>query len=626
MYFIKKALSISIIVATLVFPLPLSAGIGNELVELSGVQGGLVVVLNNEQITSEIRVNDRYLVQGLFRDEQSRRSARETIQSKGLYGPVTVRSWAGDELPYLDNMVNLIIAEDHASTSLKEIFRVLAPYGVLLSKEEIKIKDSISVGGWHKAVKPWPDGIDEWTHWMHAPDNNAVSRDTYKEIPRGLQWIQPPRWWKSHELAPPFSAMVTAKGRLFYIADESSPGIARMPDRWYLTARDAFNGTLLWKKPIEEWGGTYWKETYIEGGGARLQDPNQVMRRLVAVDDKVFVTLGLFAPVSMLDAATGEILKTFQGTENTFEILAEKNRLYLATNSELKNTKPDPDISIMAVDIDSGKTLWQTEGYKGIWQTSKLAPQFVDAHLTLGKEGLFFIDQQEIVSLDLNTGEKKWSVNRFDATGSSHTQAGIYSRSIITYYDSILFHCHTTRTGAAPLLALDADSGTKLWVKEAGTIACNTSPDVLVNRGLVWTLNTREWTYEGLEPTTGQKKKTLDASLISKGTHHNCFRNKATQDFFLYGRVKGIEYFDIDRNEAKRVNWLKGACLSLWQHACKRHDLLPFAFLHMLCHLENEWHCRHRQYGNHRRESIHLRSSHQRRRLWQRVKCWKRTG
>jgi outer membrane protein assembly factor BamB len=243
--------------------------------------------------------------------------------------------------------------------------------------------------------------------------------------------------------------MVTARGRLFYIGDESLPGIADLPDRWYLTARDAFNGTLLWKKSIEEWGGEYWKEEYIQGGGARLEDPAQVMRRLVAVDDRVFVTLGLFAPVSMLDAATGRVLKAFKGTESAFEILAEENRLYLAVNSDLKDNKPDPDISIMAVDTDSGEILWQAEGYKGIWQTGKLSPQYVDAHLTLGKEGLFFIDHRKIVALDLNTGKQKWSVNRFDEAGTSSKQGKTYSRSVITYYDSLLFHCTSSKRRSA---------------------------------------------------------------------------------------------------------------------------------------------------------------------------------
>ncbi len=42
--------------------------------------------------------------------------------------------------------------------------------------------------------------------------------------------------------------------------------------------------------------------------------------RLVAADDRLFITLGNSAPVLALDPATGEIVATFEGTENTQEI------------------------------------------------------------------------------------------------------------------------------------------------------------------------------------------------------------------------------------------------------------------------------------------------------------------
>ena len=88
-----KPLFVSVILASLTFSSSWSADMGKELIELSGVRGGLVVVLNDEQLISEIRPNDRYLVQGLFKDEKSKTSARKEVQSKGIYGRVTVRSW-----------------------------------------------------------------------------------------------------------------------------------------------------------------------------------------------------------------------------------------------------------------------------------------------------------------------------------------------------------------------------------------------------------------------------------------------------------------------------------------------------------------------------------------------------
>ena len=56
--------------------------------------------------------------------------ARESIRSKGLYGPVSVDVFDGARLPYVDNLVNLIVIQDYTAPA-KELMRVLAPGGVV---------------------------------------------------------------------------------------------------------------------------------------------------------------------------------------------------------------------------------------------------------------------------------------------------------------------------------------------------------------------------------------------------------------------------------------------------------------------------------------------------------------
>ena len=53
------------------------------------------------------------------------------------------------------------------------------------------------------------------------------------------------------------------------------------------------------------------------------QLPRTTPRRLVATADKLYVTLGYEAPVSVLDAATGRELSVLEGTEGTDEILLD---------------------------------------------------------------------------------------------------------------------------------------------------------------------------------------------------------------------------------------------------------------------------------------------------------------
>ena len=105
---------------------------------------------------------------------------------------------------------------------------------------------------------------------------------------------------------PTASTLVTAQGRLFAIIDEGPNSLEgpTLPDKWFLVARDAFNGVLLWKVPIRHWGWREWKNTWFTNRPGDF--PLNIQKRLVAVDDKVYVTLGYRAPVSQLDARTGE--------------------------------------------------------------------------------------------------------------------------------------------------------------------------------------------------------------------------------------------------------------------------------------------------------------------------------
>ena len=108
------------------------------------------------------------------------------------------------------------------------------------------------------------------------------------------------------------TAVVSEGGRIFSIIDEGPTASIYLPARVSLVARDAFNGLLLWKKPIPSW------HTHL----FRLKSgPQQLARRLVAVDGKVYVTLGESAAVSVLDGATGQIETALKGTEGTSEIL-----------------------------------------------------------------------------------------------------------------------------------------------------------------------------------------------------------------------------------------------------------------------------------------------------------------
>jgi len=221
--------------------------VAREILDAAGVAGGLVVHVGcgDGTLTAALRADDRYLVHGLDAEAANVAKAREHIRELGLCGKVSVGRWTGGQLPYADNVVNLLVLRDRAREGMrKEIMRVVAPGGVVCAR---------AGGAWKATVKPRPAEIDEWTHFLHGPDNNAVARDLVVGPPRHLQWVSGPKWARSHDHLATVSAVVSSGGRIFSILDEGPTAFVVLPARWWLVARDAFSGVLLWKRPIEPW-------------------------------------------------------------------------------------------------------------------------------------------------------------------------------------------------------------------------------------------------------------------------------------------------------------------------------------------------------------------------------------
>jgi len=270
--------------------------LASRILKDTGVAGGLVVHLNcgDGKLTAVLRAGDSYLVHGLAADADSLAKARKHIGSLKLYGKASVDAFSGDRLPYTDNLVNLLVADDLGKTPMEEVMRVLAPNGVAYIKGK-------------KIVKSRPKEIDEWTHYLHGPDNNAVSHDSVVGIPFHMQWVGGPMWARHHNHLASTSAMVSSGGRLFIIQDEGPAASIRQPTRWRLVARDAFNGVVLWKRDIGPWEGHM--RPFRSG-------PTELARRLVAVGGRVYVTLGYGKCAAALDGATGKVVRTYDQTTN----------------------------------------------------------------------------------------------------------------------------------------------------------------------------------------------------------------------------------------------------------------------------------------------------------------------
>jgi len=530
-----------------------------RIVAAAGFRGGLIVHLGcgDGRLTAALHTGERCLVHGLDTDADNVRRARQHIRKLGLGGRVSVERFDGQRLPYAENLVNLLVAEEIGGVGQAEAMRVLAPGGVLYARQS---------GRWRKAVKPRPANTDEWTHYLHDASGNPVANDNAVGPPRRLRWVAEPRHMRGHEHLPGINALVSTGGRIFYLADEASTASVRRPARWRLVARDAYNGLLLWKRPVGTW------HPHIVNWGTT---PRQLQRRLVAVGNRVYVTLGLHAPLSALDAATGKTIRTYDETRGAEEVvchegvlllavravtnqrvseLAEWQKLLKADNSplydrdsaeplvlRLRKTENKAPRTIVAVEADTGRVLWRKAGP----EAAGLRTQTLSA---VG-QSVYYQKGGEIVCVDLKTGRQRWAVRR----GPLRVIGG---------------GCIVC-AGGTNVTALSAETGKVLW-SEPGTL-CQVR-DVFVIGDSVW--------LGGFKPWQGRKsgkrgpvwgpyfatQRDLATGKILKriepecpGHHHRCWQNKATGRYILGGR-RGVEFIDLASGQVLWHSWVRGVC------------------------------------------------------------------
>jgi outer membrane protein assembly factor BamB len=521
-----------------------------ELLELAGTKGGLIVHLGcgDGALTARLRAGDQYSVHGLDTDAQQVAATRARIIKRGAYGPISVDRWDGRNLPYVDNLVNLVVASESESLLQDELLRVLAPGGVALLRED---------GRWNKLVKSRPVEMDEWTHYLHGPDGNPVAEDSIVGIPERLQWIGSPRWSRHHDHAASMSALVSASGRLFYILDEGSRASIQLPSDWRLIARDAFNGVILWKRQIEQWNTHQYP---LKSGPAHL------LRRLVAIGDRVYVTLGIDAPVTALDAAGGETVLTYRGSEHTREIVvcdgvaffvADTSRSLLPdwrrkdTYVWANTNRANPgwgwngrSRNILAYEANSGKSLWKAE--------APVAP----CSMAVGAGRVVFDDGRKLVCLDRRNGDRLWEGEAAPTPIPVQTKTG---PRVLIYKDVVLLGANDGKMSGWSIT-----DGKKLWEQKKRRSGHQSLEDLFVVQGLAWTgsiaASSDDGAFAGYDPLTGKLVREFPADVKVHWFHHRCYPSKAADKYLITGR-NGTEYIDLDTEHWKPHHWVRGGCI-----------------------------------------------------------------
>jgi len=232
-----------------------------RIIDLHGESPGLCAVIGMShpdaaQLAAELALSGRLLVHGIAFDDESLLAAREVISRHGAEGFAAIEKLSVTPLPYRDNLVNIMVVPDLAAAtatgfSHDEALRAVAPLGKLCIRK---------AGTWRVTEKDMPTGMDEWTHNIHGPDGNRLSQDKVVSFPVGYRWHGGLPFNIDNKLrhGNRYSAtrgMAVSCGRCFTFSDsviENLKGAYFQGQELdqYVTARDAFNGMLLWRRKI----------------------------------------------------------------------------------------------------------------------------------------------------------------------------------------------------------------------------------------------------------------------------------------------------------------------------------------------------------------------------------------
>jgi len=160
---------------------------------------------------------------------------RRQIDAAGFYGTrVFVECGPMSQLYLADNIADAVIVFGGCEQSCEaELLRVVRPGG------------KVHVGQ-KTIVKPFPAGIDDWSHPYHGPDNNPQSQDRVVVAPYLTQFLAEPRYGPLPQVA------VASAGRVFKAFGHVAFKRREEPLLNKLVAFNGYNGTILWQRDLPE--------------------------------------------------------------------------------------------------------------------------------------------------------------------------------------------------------------------------------------------------------------------------------------------------------------------------------------------------------------------------------------
>jgi outer membrane protein assembly factor BamB len=322
-------------------------------------------------------------------------SARQRVDRAGLLGTrIYVEKGPWRHIHLADNLADAVIVTRRAAAASgvdrKELLRVVNPLGRILLGDE-------------QFTKPSPAGTDDWTHPYHGPDNNPQSRDLVARAPYLTQFFAGPYFM------PPPSVSVAAGGRIFKAHGHLAFHSREWPWRNKLVAMNAFNGTILWTRPLAE-GFNVHRNTLV-ATPATVYLGDSVSCKLIAaatgvLEGEIVAPAGAAGPVWKWMAMEGGILYGLVGEKEFFD--PGHKKADSPPGWPWGGMSPGYDLAeypwgfgrtFLAVDPKTGKILWVHN------ETERIDSRGVSM---AGGRIFYYCEQKFLGCLDAASGKPLW--------------------------------------------------------------------------------------------------------------------------------------------------------------------------------------------------------------------------
>ncbi|MHC4694695.1 MAG: outer membrane protein assembly factor BamB family protein, partial [Planctomycetota bacterium] len=187
------------------------------------------------ELALKLASQSELLIYVQFPREKDVETARKTVDAAGFYGTrIFIEKGDLTRLHLADNIADALIAiGDAVEISRSEALRVVRPQGKAMLGRKV-------------LTKPFPKGMDDWSHPYHGPDNNPQSQDQIARAPYLTQFLSGPRY------APVPQVAVASAGRVFKAFGHVAFKNREEPFLNKLVAFNGYNGTILWKRDLTE--------------------------------------------------------------------------------------------------------------------------------------------------------------------------------------------------------------------------------------------------------------------------------------------------------------------------------------------------------------------------------------